>query len=153
MFDLGYFSAGDRITISNNDAEKINFTVYKLNMNAIEQQYDTLSRENFELTGFTDTNVKGNINMSKAGRLIFSIPAEEGWSMYVDGKKTAYTEFAQTFISIDLDDGEHEIELKYETPWLKQGAAVTISCVGIFILITLIKKYGRTQFRHKNSVK
>ncbi len=153
MFDLGYFSAGDRITISNNDAEEINFTVYKLNMDAIEQQYDTLSRENFELTGFTDTNVKGNINMSKAGRLIFSIPAEEGWSMYVDGKKITYTEFAQTFISIDLDEGEHEIELKYETPGLKQGAAVTISCVGIFILITLIKRYGRTQFRHKNSVK
>ena len=91
--------------------------------------------------------------MSKAGRLIFSIPAEEGWSMYVDGKKTTYTEFAQTFISIDLDEGEHEIELKYETPGLKQGAAVTISCVGIFILIALIKRYGRTQFRHKNSVK
>lgn len=38
-------------------------------------------------------------------------------------------------MSIHLDEGEHEIELYYETPGLKAGAAISAGCVGVFLLL------------------
>ena len=42
--------------------------------------------------------------------------------------------FPDTFVSIHLDEGEHEIELNYETPGLKAGAAISAGSVGIFAI-------------------
>ena len=71
---------------------------------------------------------------------MLSIPSEKGWTMKVDGKETKYEDFSDTFVSIHLDEGEHEIELNYETPGLKAGAAISASCVGIFILLLLVRQ-------------
>ena len=141
LFDLGEYQAGDTVTISNNNAEEIGFSVYKLNFDAVQAAYETLSENKFELDSYNDTSVNGHIDMQEDGRLIFSIPSERGWSLYVDGKKTDIEDFEDTFISVHLDKGEHEISLKYETPGLKPGAMVSGACVILFIISASLKKY------------
>lgn len=35
----------------------------------------------------TDRRIVGSIDVRQAGRLILSVPADEGWTLYVDGKR------------------------------------------------------------------
>ncbi len=141
MFDLGYFKAGETLTVTNSSADPVRFTVYELDMNVVQTAYDTLSKQTLEVDEFSDTHIRGHIDVNEAGRLVLSIPSESGWTMKVDGKAVDYEDFCDTFISVDLESGEHEIELSYETPRLKTGAMISGGCVGIFIILMLIRRY------------
>ena len=90
---------------------------------------------------YTDTSIKGSIDVTEAGRLILSIPSEEGWTLFVDGKETEILDFKDTFISVYLEEGHHEIELKYMTPGLAFGAGLTAGCIGLFVLTMLGRKF------------
>ena len=60
--------------------------------------------------------------------------------LFVDGKRAKISDFSDTFISVYLEEGQHKIELNYETPLIKEGAIISCSCVGIFIISILIRK-------------
>ena len=71
---------------------------------------------------------------------MFAVPLEEGWSIYVDGQKKELEAFADTFISVEMDEREHEIELVYETPGLVAGAGMSGICVLLFMLSMGIRR-------------
>ena len=125
--------------------ETIHFDVYCLNINAVEKAYSKLSQQTMKMEEYSDTHMKGNIDVKESGRLILSIESQEGWSLLVDGREQDITTFADTFISVDLDEGKHEIELRYVTPGLKEGAIFSGACVGIFIVLMLIRKLRATK--------
>lgn len=140
LFDLGYFKSGQTLTVTNSSAEAVRFNVYGMNMDSVEKAYQTLSEQTLNVDEFSDTHIAGHIDVKDAGRLVLSIPSESGWTMKVDGKSVDYEDFSDTFISVYLDEGEHEIELYYETPGLKAGAAISGACVGIFVLLSILRK-------------
>ena len=51
---------------------------YRLNLNAVQQAYDTLSRQTMELTSFSDRKITGTIEVQTPGSLVFSIAKEDG---------------------------------------------------------------------------
>lgn len=126
LFEIGECKAGDEITFSNSKKEEIEFTVYKMNLDSLDEAYDTLSSQTMTLDEYTDTTIKGHINVKEAGRLIFTIPSEEGWELMVDGKKVLIEDFKDTFISVYLEEGEHTIALSYMTPGLETGMIISI---------------------------
>ena len=132
--------AGETVTVTNADADAVRFNVYELSVAAVKNAYNALNAQTLSVDDFSDTHISGHIDVKQAGRLVFSIPSEKGWTMKVDGKETEYEDFSDTFVSIHLDEGEHEIELNYETPGLKEGAAISVCCVGIFILLLLARQ-------------
>ncbi|MEE1305655.1 MAG: YfhO family protein [Agathobacter sp.] len=145
LFDMGYHRAGESVEISNSKMETIHFDVYCLNINAVEKAYSKLSQQTMKMEEYSDTHMKGSIDVKEPGRLILSIESQEGWSLLVDGREQDITTFADTFISVDLDEGKHEIELRYVTPGLKEGAIFSGACVGIFIVLMLIRKLRATK--------
>ena len=141
LFELGECKAGDQINITNSKSEEVTFTVYKLNLDAVDKAYETLNQQTMVTEAYTDTSIKGHIDVKEAGRLILSIPNEEGWTLYVDGKETEILDFKEAFISVYLEEGQHEIELKYMTPGLKTGAILSMVCVCLFVLTMLGRKW------------
>ena len=137
LFELGECQPGDQIMITNSKEEEIPFTVYKLNLAAVNDAYEMLNQQTMVMEEYTDTSIKGSIDVAEAGRLILSIPNEEGWTLYVDGKETEILDFKDVFISVYLEEGQHDIELKYMTPGLKFGAGLSFICVGLFGLTML----------------
>ena len=81
----------------------------------------------------TDTSVKGHIYVKEAGRLILSIPSEDGWTLMVDGKKVLIEDFKDTFISVYLEEGEHTIALSYMTPGLETGEIISIFSIVVAV--------------------
>ena len=135
--DFGYCEAGSEVKVINADNETVALTVYRLNLSALDTAYRALNRETMELTSFSDTRIAGNIQVSEAGRLIFSIAREEGWTLYLNGNKTQTKAFGGAFLSVYLEPGEYEVELRYETPGIRAGALVSSICLVLFVLCML----------------
>ena len=151
LFELGECKAGDQIFITNSKSETISFTVYRLNMNAVEQAYETLNQQTMQLEEATDTKLKGSIDITEAGRLVLSIPSEEGWKLYVNGKETEIIDFKETFISVYLEEGHYDIELRYMTPGLGLGAAISGCCIGLFALTMYVRVILRKYHNKKRT--
>ena len=88
-----------------------------------------------------DTYVCGTIEMKESGYLITSIPRENGWKLYVDGKKEEIVSFTDVMLGAKLDKGNHRIELIYTPPGLYTGAVISITSVILFLLL-----YNRKDF-------
>lgn len=129
--DLGYCEAGESVKVTNTLDETVTLHVYYLNMEALDTAYQTLCDQTMELTSFSDTQIKGKIWVDEPGRLIFSIADEPGWTLYVDGKETQGESFGGAFLSVSMEHGFHEIELRYETPGFGTGAGISLGCIAI----------------------
>lgn len=138
--ELGYLKAGTTVSITNEDGACIPMQFYTLNEKSVQEAFDTLNSQTMQLTSFSDTKVSGEIEVTKAGRFVVSIPNEEGWTLFVDGKKVETQSFADTFLSVPLEKGTHQICLIYCTPGLKEGAAISLASVVIFLGYCLWEK-------------
>lgn len=78
-------------------------------------------------------SVSGRITLDKDKILYLSIPYCEGWSAYVDGKEVELLQGNSMGMAIMLSEGEHEIELKYLTPGLKEGLILSGIAFTIFL--------------------
>ena len=90
--------------------------MYQLNEKVVQQAFDALNAQTMQLTDMTDRKIEGKIQVQNAGRLILSVPADEGWTLYVDGKETEIEPLADALVGVHLEKGSHTIKLCYTTP-------------------------------------
>lgn len=140
LIDLGYCNSEDTITISNSKDEMITFTVYRLNLDSVAEACETLGRQTMTLEKFTDTKIEGGIDVTDDGWLMLTVPCESGWTLYVDGVETEITAFRDSFISVYLEEGTHQIRLSYQTPGLVAGGALSAFCICLFLLLHLVRR-------------
>lgn len=55
----------------------------------------------------------------------------------MDGEKTELVKTNIMYTGLEIEPGEHEIELRYEMPGVKYGIVVTALSVSIFVLIVI----------------
>lgn len=140
LLDLGYCEAGTDITVRSSDTLLLSVQGYAWNAEAFSTVYDTLSEQTMTTDYYSDTKIKGHIDVKKAGNLVLSVPNDAGWSVSVDGVKTEYESFAEAFISIPLTEGAHTIELSYHTPYLLEGACISLGSAASLVLIAFFRK-------------
>lgn len=139
LIELGECKAGDEIHILNSNMESIEFQVYQLNEKVVQQAFDTLNAQTMQLTDMTDRKIEGKIQVQNAGRLILSVPADEGWTLYVDGKETEIEPLADTLVGVHLEKGSYTIKLCYTTPGLKVGAGISLGAVILFLISACVR--------------
>ena len=102
--------------------------------------YRLLAANTMEVVESGDTFVKGKVDVKEDGVLVTSIPYEKGWSMKIDGRKRDISELTGgVWISASLDEGEHEIELRFRPPGLVAGLVVTVVAAALLALFQLIR--------------
>ena len=101
-----------------------------------DEWIESLRREPLENVETNWRGLTGSISVSTDKILCLSIPYDEGWTAYVDGKKTDLMRANTAWMAIELSAGEHEIELLYWTPGLTAGICLTV--LGIIALICCI---------------
>ena len=65
---------------------------------------------------------------SQPGReyLLFTIPYEEGWKAWVDGKEVEPMAGLEVFLAVKIPDGTHQVQSRYIPPGLKIGRLLTV---------------------------
>ncbi|WP_026653230.1 YfhO family protein [Butyrivibrio proteoclasticus] len=121
-----------------------NLGVYCQPLEGFANQVQVLSEdmlENIELNknpiSYATNTVTGDITLKDRGVVCLTIPYSKGWTAYVDGVKTDIYKANTMWMALKLDEGSHQITLKYHTPGLTLGLILTI--LGIIAFIILIR--------------
>ena len=89
---------------------------------------------------FDVNTIRGSIDLNEERYLVLSVPYSQGWKAYVDGNEADLLKANEAYMALKLDKGSHTIELKYETPLLKTGTAVSVISFIVLIAISVIEK-------------
>ena len=128
---------------------------YLMDMDVFQEGYAVLSASTLQLTEFSNTYISGIIDCDRDGLLYTSIPqcgndrtertvAEDGsiikattspegnWVVYVDGVRTDNVLVGNAMVAVELTQGVHTVEFRYENKAFKYGCAISIGCATIF---------------------
>ena len=99
-----------------------------------------LQESGLQTKGYQNGNISGSIAMPENGYLYTSVPFDQGFTLYVDGKKTEYQALLDTFIMVPLEKGIHEIKFTYYPTGFRFGLGVTAVTM-LAILFFILRKY------------
>ena len=99
-------------------------------------QVNALREEVLENVETNWRGLTGDISVSTDKILCLSIPYDSSWSAYVDGERVELLQANTAFMAVELEAGDHHVELKYWTPGLTGGIALT--AIGLAGLVGLI---------------
>ena len=146
---LGQLSAGDKVTIEISDnlehayqesvpVSELKILVYKLEMNSVQEMVDYLSKNQMVLDSFTGNSLSGNVTLESDQILFTSIPYDEGWHVYENGKEVKKVKVSDAFLGVDLNEGTHKLTFVFIPEGLYLGLFVTILCWVLFIVICIM---------------
>lgn len=133
IIDLGLYDDDVLIEIGIDDMEYVGFSLgfikYDDVMNLESSRLDVNSINN----GY-DINVYNDLDN---GYLFLPINNIDGLRAYVNDNEVKIDSYINNFVSIKLDKGDNEIEIRYEMPLFKLG--IVLSIVGIICLLLFNK--------------
>ncbi len=98
-------------------------------------------QEKFELISFFEDKVSFRIEVQEGAEyLSLSMPYDEDWHAYVDGKEVATEKVNVSLLGVRIGEGEHEVELRYEPKALKIGGMLSLA--GLILVLILWKTAG-----------
>ena len=162
------------ITCKPNTSSAVYVQAAILDHEVFEEGYEILKASTLQLTEFSTTKISGMIRCNRDGVLYTSIPQcgnerteetedEEGkkipattspdgnWVAYVDGQRTDLVLIGDVMVGIELTEGVHTVEFRYENKSFTYGSLISL---GSFLVFTGIavgayllqrKKKGQTQ--------
>ena len=141
---LGYLEVGQTVTLTNGDEEDtspdIALDVFRMDEEVLEEALDILSRQHMENVSWESDKLSGELTLEQGGRLILSIPYEDGWTVLVNGKEMEHTTFGGCLMAFDLEPGEYYIEMRYIPAGLQAGILVSILSLGLFVGVMLWRR-------------
>ena len=115
-------------------------TIYTLNEKKLKEIYNELSKNQIEYVYYSDSHIKGTINVDENQVIYTSIPYDISWEVKIDGKKVIPTMILDSLIGIEVKPGNHTLEMTYKTNYT---FPIIISITSILIFI------GNIIYQHK----
>ncbi len=138
LFYVGELKQGEKINLTNGDendsTKKIAVSVYRLNTDAVEEALNTLRRQSLTNVKVEGVNVSGHLDLEEAGKLVLSIPRDDGWKITVNGKESQADTFGGALIALNLEPGEYDVALRFEPAGKSAGAWISIASAMIAAL-------------------
>ena len=85
-----------------------------------------------------DNVLEGFIDCDKEKVLVLTIPYDEGMSILVDDKEAEIMTVDTAFSAVKVEEGCHNIKVKFEAPGFKIGVVVSVVGIILFVLIVCI---------------
>ncbi len=120
--------------------------IYALDTEVLDDAIDRLRETEAEIReGFKDSHLFADVTTTTAAQFMFtSIPYDEGWHIYVDGRAVEIHKTADALIGFYIDEaGTHELELRYMPREISLGLSVTIVSSILFILILILYPFAK----------
>jgi len=105
-------------------------------LSSIEEKLEKLRETTMSETAILKDAVNGRIKTDCNKLLMLSIPYSTGWKAYIDGREEKIFRAGLMYMAVPVTKGEHSVYLKYETPYLKTGAILSIIGIIMFFVIS-----------------
>lgn len=110
---------------------------YYVDYAALNEAFSALEEASMYVEEHGNDYLRGVIDIPEGQELIFtSIPYDEGWKVYIDGKKTETVKVLDSLLAVPTTAGFHEIEFVYRPISATLGIPLTV--IGILALALLI---------------
>ena len=142
----------NNIKVSKGDIVKIEFkfNIKEIDYNNIkifdENEFNRVMKlikeeiSSLEMVSSKDV-LEGTIVVNQDSLLFLSIPYGKGFKIYVDEELINYEKLLDSFIGVDLESGEHNVVVKYVTPYFKEG--LLLSLLGVCISVIYLCKENK----------
>ena len=138
ILDLGYYTTEDDIEIDSDSS--MGLVVYTLEERRYVSAMEQLNESGLNVTDYSSTSIEGTIDASEDGNILFSIPYDDGWTVYIDGKKVETSAFKDALLMVSVSEGSHTVNLKYTPVNSILGIVVSIISIIILIVLNIISK-------------
>jgi uncharacterized membrane protein YfhO len=105
-------------------------------MTVLEEYSSLLNSRDSSIVKEKDTLLSGSFTADTNQSLLFTIPYDEGWTLYVDGKETPLEKTIDFLMSANVDVGTHTYVMKFFPKGMKLG--IIISSVALMAFIALL---------------
>ena len=128
---LGTPNPGETWTVTVNSETNWTGQVWALDQEALREALERVNRA--RVTSVESSGrVRLTVETDRDRTLATTIPAEGGWRVWVDGERVDTGVWLNTFLSVDIPAGAHEVELRYTAPGLVPGLALgLVSAAGL----------------------
>jgi uncharacterized membrane protein YfhO len=105
------------------------------------------------LEAFSNTCIRGTIDCNRDGLMYTSIPQDGNWVAYVDGEKAEIVLVGEAMVALDLTEGSHDVEFRYENKAFNLGWKISLGCLLTLLAITGIAYYPELKKRFSKTSK
>lgn len=148
---LGYLEKGQTITLTNGDEKdetpKISADIYRMDAEVLGETLGVLAERHLENVEWESDFISGRITLEEPGRLILSVPYEDGWMVRINGEEVEGELFGGCLMAFDLEPGTYEIEMKYRAAGAVAGIIVTVLSIAVFAGIMVLQEKHRITSR------
>lgn len=154
----GFFKQGEDITVNITIPTSGKFTITDTSKNLAYFSVDEYNEIFAQLKAqpqfnidkdYTEDHLTGKITTAESKQTVLTtIPYDEGWNVYVDGKKVKTYETLDALMAFDITGaGTHELEMKYMPQKYIIGAIIsiigTLTFIGVIIFTIVWKKISK----------
>ena len=139
VLDLGQTVAGpNTVVLRIWDAASItmdDIKILAIPSSAYDEGYERLSECVLEDIEVTADRITGRIDVPDHRWLQFAVPYSRGWTARIDGKVVPLYRSDYLYMAVELEAGEHDVELTYLTPGLKEGFLISLVTAAVLLLL------------------
>jgi len=118
---------------------KINIYL-ETDLDAYDVWYEQLKSNSFTNVSIKNDQISADILVTESNSWIStSIPYDIGWKVIVDGKEIVFEKVNLGFIGFQLEEGFHQIQFTYLSPYLKEGILLTLFSILLVFLVSIFK--------------
>ena len=101
-----------------------------------------------------DNRLSGRISVAGDRVLQIAVPYSRGWTARVDGAPAPVFKCGGMYMGVALTAGEHTVEMRYVTPGLRAGAAISLAALVALIALAIVsaRRRRRAEAREKQTI-
>lgn len=142
--ETSFVFAIDEATLPRADLYSDSVEVYYRPVEIYEERAAALKADVLENVEIGTNRIAGTIALDQPKWLQVSVPYSKGWTAVVDGEEAKVLRSGGMYMGVELDAGEHEVVLNYRTPYLREGALISLAGLLIFLGTSLtVRLRGR----------
>ena len=156
--DLGTFNKGDQVTVElrmdNDDlylSKESKYYFYYVDYSQMNAAFAKLQQAEMNVEKYSNTSLEGTITLPQGQTLVFtSIPYDEGWNVYIDGKKAETVEVMDSLLAVRSTEGYHEIEFKYMPAKFVLAfviSGITGAAFVAFLVLIVLMRLGKVKVK------
>ncbi|MCR4922616.1 MAG: YfhO family protein [Lachnospiraceae bacterium] len=144
--ELGWFFPGDevnvRVYLLEDEIMISDYDFYYEDTEKLKEWYEEATIDKVDVNKVKSSHLKGSLDLKRdSGYLVFSIPYDENWRIYMDGKKVDKVNVLNGLMAVDATKGRHEFELRYIPKGILVGTPLSlISLLSLILLIIYERK-------------
>ena len=116
-------------------------------MDIYEETAGILTDHRFRVDEYQNDRISGTVSAGSESILYLSILDQGGWMVYVDGQRLGEDDIIHdldiAFLGIRIPEGDHNVEMRYRTPFITEG--IVMSICGCLMVFFITARYRRNK--------